>query len=63
VESDSWVVSIGQDLFGGGAGEARVRPVNWTWVEHLQNLQREDLLQEIMQKQQAVGKDTTMPGI
>jgi HlyD family secretion protein len=62
VNLDSWVVTIGQDLFGGEAGKARVRPVDWRWVEHLQNLQREDLLQEIMQKQQTAEKDTAVSG-
>ena len=60
---DSWVVTIGQDLFGGESGQARVRPVDWTWVEHLQNLQREDLLQEIIQEQQTAGKDTVKPNL
>ena len=48
VEPGSWVVTIGQDLFGGKEGEARVRPVDWQWVEHLQNLKREDLIEEIV---------------
>ena len=63
VNPGSWVVTIGQDLFGGESGQARVRPVDWAWVEQLQNLQREDLLQQIMQRQQAAGSDTTVPGI
>jgi len=53
VDPGSWVVTIGQDLLGGESGLARVRPVDWAWVEHLQNLQREDLLQEILQKRPA----------
>ena len=60
---DRWVVSIGQDLFGGENGLARVRPVDWARVERLQNLQREDLLQEIIQQRQASGTDTAGPGI
>ena len=55
----NWVVTIGQDLFGGQSGDARVRPVNWQWVEELQNLQREDLLEELVKKQQEAGKDST----
>jgi len=54
-----WVVTIGQNLLGGEAGKARIRPVRWEWVEGLQHLQREDLLQEVMQRQQAAGRDTT----
>ncbi|MFH2034825.1 MAG: efflux RND transporter periplasmic adaptor subunit [Candidatus Zixiibacteriota bacterium] len=52
IEPGSWVVTIGQDLLGGESGQARVRPVDWSWVEQLQNLQREDLLQELIQKKQ-----------
>jgi len=60
VDRDMWVVTLGQDLLGGGTNTARVRTVEWAWVEELQQLQREDLLEEIMQKQQAAGRDTTM---
>lgn len=63
VEPNSWVVTIGQDLLGGEPGEARVRLVDWTWVEHLQNLQREDLLSEIVRKQQGAATDTAESGI
>ncbi len=63
VEPGAWVVTIGQDLFGGESGLAKVRTVDWKWVEHLQNLQGEDLMQEVMQIQQATGRDTGMPGI
>lgn len=60
VEPSSWVVSLGQDLLGGVSNRARVRTVNWDWVNKLQNLQRQDLLEEIMHKQQAVAQDTQM---
>ncbi len=63
VEPGDWVVTIGQDLFGGESGQAKVRPVDWAWVEHLQNLQRENLLQEIRKKQRAAGSDSTGAGI
>ncbi len=64
VEPESWIVTIGQDLFGGESGQARVRPVDWAWVEYLQNLQREDLLEELTQEQRRLsGKDTTAAGI
>lgn len=59
VKSDRWVITLGQDLLAGEDGDARVRPVNWGWVEQLQNLQRQDLLDEIMKKQQ-VQKDDTL---
>ncbi len=63
IEPNSWVVTLGQDLFGGEDGKARVRPVDWQWVERLQNLQREDLLEEIVQGQRAGKTDTTGTGI
>jgi HlyD family secretion protein len=63
IDPDSWVVTIGQDLLNGETKTAKVRPVEWSWVEHLQNLQREDLLEAVIQKQQAGGKDTALPGI
>ncbi len=52
IEPGAWIVTIGQDLFAADSGQARVRPVNWEWVERLQQLQREDLLEEIIRKKQ-----------
>jgi len=63
LEPGAWVVTIGQDLFGGEPGQAKVRPVDWTWVEHLQNLQREDLMEEVMQIQQTTGRESSGPGL
>jgi RND family efflux transporter MFP subunit len=63
VDPGDWVATIGQDLFGGEPGEARVRPVDWARVEKLQNLQREDLLKEIVEEQKASGKDSAAVGI
>lgn len=63
LEPDNWVVTIGQDLFGGESGQARMRPVDWARVENLQSLQREDLLQEIVEQQPTVRKDTVDRGI
>ncbi len=58
IDPETWVVTIGQDLLSGASNIARVRTVNRAWVEHLQNLQREDFLDEIMQKQQAIARDS-----
>jgi RND family efflux transporter MFP subunit len=60
VDPGSWVVTIGQDLLGADTGQARVRPVHWEWIEELQKLQREDLLQEILQRQQEDTRDTSL---
>jgi len=60
VDAGDWVVTLGQHLFGGAEGEARVRVVQWPWVEQLQKLQRQDLLEEVFeQNRRAAGKDTT----
>ncbi|MCI0691865.1 efflux RND transporter periplasmic adaptor subunit [candidate division KSB1 bacterium] len=60
VEPGSWVVTIGKDLLGGETGTARVRPVNWRWVEQLQHLQRDDLLQEVLKRQQGAAGDSAI---
>ncbi|MFH1372937.1 MAG: efflux RND transporter periplasmic adaptor subunit [bacterium] len=63
LDPGSWVVTIGQNLLGADTAQARVRPVNWDWVEKLQQLQREDLLEEIIQRQQTGAGDTTLIGM
>ncbi|MFH1853458.1 MAG: efflux RND transporter periplasmic adaptor subunit [Candidatus Neomarinimicrobiota bacterium] len=56
IEADQWVITLGQNLIGGDKGKARVRTVRWAWVEHLQQLQREDLMEGLVKnQQQAVG--------
>jgi hypothetical protein len=60
VESGDWVITLGQNLFGGEPEQARVRPVEWIWVEELQNLQRQDLMQQVMREQQPAPKDTVL---
>ncbi len=54
----SWVVTMGQDLLGPHSERARVRKVEQQWVERLQRLQRQDLLQDVMTRQQAAARDT-----
>lgn len=58
IEPGDWVISLGQNLLGGESGQARVHVVDWEWVTNLQSLQREDLLKEIMDRQQKVLTDT-----
>lgn len=50
IESGQWVVTVGQDLLSEGRTQARVRAMSWDRIFQLQNLQREDLLREIMQE-------------
>lgn len=59
IEKDSWVVTLGQHLLSEEAPTARVRPVNWGWVEQLQNLQKEDLMQALMEQQKTGTTDST----
>ncbi|MBN2357344.1 efflux RND transporter periplasmic adaptor subunit [candidate division KSB1 bacterium] len=60
IDGESYVITIGQDLLGGKPGKARARPVNWGWVERLQNLQQQDLLQSVLKRQQEVKIDTSI---
>jgi len=62
IDKGDWVVTLGQNLLGGESGTARVRPVKWEWVEQLQNLQREDLMQDLIERQRAIGVDTVSSG-
>jgi HlyD family secretion protein len=50
VETGVWVVALGQNLLGGEKAEARVRAVPWDRVERLQRLQREDLMQDLIER-------------
>lgn len=58
VKPESWVITLGQNLLGGAPGDARVRPVSWARVEQLQHLQRQDLMEEVIKRQQEAGKDS-----
>lgn len=50
IDAQRWVITLGQNLLGGEDGSARVRPVRWEWVERLQRLQREDLMQDVIER-------------
>jgi len=58
IEEGTWIVTIGHELLSGKDSSARVRKVNWSWVEQLQGLQRDDLIRELMQQQQKSVLDT-----
>lgn len=51
IEPGSWVITVGQDLLSGGRGQARVRTSSWSRIMTLQGLQRQDLLESILDKQ------------
>lgn len=63
IDPGSWVVTLGQDLLGAEADQARVRPVTWEWIEQLQQLQREDLLEDLMRRQQGDTIDSALIGM
>lgn len=56
VEPGEWVIVVGQHLLSSQGGEqaprARVRAVEWDRILELQGLQRQDLLEQFMKKQQ-----------
>lgn len=62
LDPGDWIVTLGQDMFSADTGQARVRPVQWKWVEELQHLQREDLLDEIMSRPRDSATDTGLIG-
>lgn len=51
VKPGTWVVAVGQDLLSQGAQQARARPSSWERILRLQTLQREDLLQEVLESE------------
>jgi RND family efflux transporter MFP subunit len=60
VENGQWVVTVGQDLLSEGREQARVRTMSWDRIFMLQQLQREDLLREIMQDRDNASNNVTL---
>lgn len=57
VKDGEWVVSSGQHLIArDDATTVRVRPTTWERIMQLQGLQREDLLADFLDKQQAIAR-------
>ena len=52
IEPGSWVVTVGQDLLSTGNEQARVRTSSWNRILALQGLQRQDLLQSILDRRE-----------
>lgn len=48
IEPGTWVVTVGQDLLAEGSEQARVRASSWERILAMQGLQRQDLLQRIL---------------
>ena len=58
IEEGEWVVTVGQHLLAEeGVMAARVRPTTWERVTRMQGLQREDLLEDYLNKQQALARE------
>lgn len=48
IQPGSWVVTVGQDLLSEGRNQARVRASSWERILAMQGLQRQDLLQRVL---------------
>lgn len=60
IESGQWIVTVGQNLLSEGRSQARVRTMTWERIIQLQQLQREDLLREIMQDPDLQSNNVTL---
>jgi RND family efflux transporter MFP subunit len=60
IDPNSWIVTIGQDLLSEESPRAKVRMVKWERVEQQQLLQREDLIDELLKKQEKNVLDTNL---
>jgi RND family efflux transporter MFP subunit len=59
VQPGEWVIVVGQHLLATQPEpEARLRAIDWDRILELQQLQRQDLLREFMQRQQRTGKES-----
>jgi HlyD family secretion protein len=66
VEPGEWVVVVGQHLLSNqgheNAPRARVRAIEWDRILELQGMQRQDLLQQFMERQQRIAGGRPAPG-
>ncbi|PAU94729.1 efflux transporter periplasmic adaptor subunit [Aliifodinibius salipaludis] len=51
IEPGNWVITVGQNLLSSGSQQARVRTSSWERILALQGLQRQDLLQRVLNRQ------------
>lgn len=58
IEPGSWVITVGQNLLSQGRNQARVRTSTWERILSLQGLQRQELLQQILDQQQSSSQST-----
>ena len=57
INENAWVITLGQHLLTGDDPTARVRATTWDRLIVMQNLNREDLLEQFLEKQQQMAKD------
>lgn len=53
IEPGSWIITVGQNLLSQGRNQARVRTSTWERILSLQGLQRQDLLQKVLDDQKS----------
>lgn len=58
IQPGTWVVTVGQNLLSQGRNQARIRTVDWERILSMQQLQRQDLLNKILQRQNRQEQDT-----
>ena len=58
IDPGSWVVTVGQDLLSSGRTQARVRTSSWNRIMALQGLQRQDLLENVLDRQRGASSDS-----
>ncbi len=59
IDPGSWVVTVGQDLLSSGRQQARIRTSSWERILALQGLQRQDLLQRVLDRQTAINDSSS----
>lgn len=58
IEPGSWIITVGQNLLSQGRNQARVRTSTWERILSLQGLQRQDLLQKVLDDQKSSSQST-----
>ena len=62
IDDNAWVVTVGQQLLRGDNPQARTRATTWNRLIVMQNLQREDLLKQFLDKQQRLARSGAIMG-
>lgn len=50
VQNGQWVITVGQNMLVGGNGQARIRAVSWNRIMDMQQMQPQDLLRQVMER-------------